>query len=235
MLELRDVQVSYGEVRALRGISLKVEEGQIVTLIGANGAGKSTTLRTISGLLKPTSGSIHFDGKELNGTEPHEITRSGLIHVPEGRMLLENMTVRENLLAGAYCRSDKDAIQSDLGDVETRFPILAERNAQKARTLSGGERQMLAIGRALMSRPKLLMLDEPSLGLAPKLVEEMFESVSTLKSEGTTILLVEQNAYGALAVADYAYVLRVGEVVVEKDARSLLTDKSLLDAYLGEA
>ena len=235
MLELRDVEVSYGEVRALRGISLTVGEGQVVTLIGANGAGKSTTLRTISGLLKPTSGSIHFDGEELNGTEPHEITQAGLIHVPEGRMLLEDMTVRENLLAGAYCRSDHDAIQVDLRAVEERFPILAERKTQKARTLSGGERQMLAIGRALMARPRLLMLDEPSLGLAPKLVEEMFESVSTLKSEGTTILLVEQNAYGALAVADYAYVLRVGEIVVEEDARSLLSNKSLLDAYLGEA
>ena len=235
MLELRDVEVSYGEVRALRGISLTVGEGQVVTLIGANGAGKSTTLRTISGLLKPTSGSIHFDGEELTGTEPHEITQAGLIHVPEGRMLLEDMTVRENLLAGAYCRSDHDAIQVDLRAVEERFPILAERKTQKARTLSGGERQMLAIGRALMARPRLLMLDEPSLGLAPKLVEEMFESVSTLKNEGTTILLVEQNAYGALAVADYAYVLRVGEIVVEEDARSLLSNKSLLDAYLGEA
>ena len=172
---------------------------------------------------------------ELDGTEPHEITQSGLIHVPEGRMLLESMTVRENLLAGAYCRRDKDGIQSDLESVEARFPILEERKSQKASTLSGGERQMLAIGRALMARPKLLMLDEPSLGLAPKLVEQMFESVSTLKAEGTTILLVEQNAYGALAVADYAYVLRVGEIVVEEDAKSLLANKSFLDAYLGEA
>lgn len=235
MLELRNIEVSYGEVQALRSVSLKVEEGQIVTLIGANGAGKSTTLRTISGLLKPTSGTISFNGEELNGSEPHEITQSGLIHVPEGRMLLDNMTVRENLLAGAYCRRDRDGIQKDLRAVEERFPILSERRGQKAMTLSGGERQMLAIGRALMAKPKLLMLDEPSLGLAPKLVQEMFESVSALKAEGTTILLVEQNAYGALAVADYAYVLRVGEVVVEQDAQSLLTNKSLLDAYLGEA
>ena len=235
MLELRDVDVFYGEVQALRGVSLKVEAGQIVTLIGANGAGKSTTLRTISGLLRPNRGTIRFDGVELNGTEPHEITQSGLIHVPEGRMLLESMTVRENLLAGAYCRRDKDGIQSDLEAVEGRFPILEERKSQKASTLSGGERQMLAIGRALMARPKLLMLDEPSLGLAPKLVEQMFESVSTLRAEGTTILLVEQNAYGALAVADHAYVLRVGEVVVEEDAKSLLANKSFLDAYLGEA
>ena len=235
MLELRDIDVFYGEVQALRGVSLSVEAGQIVTLIGANGAGKSTTLRTISGLLRPTRGTIRFDGQELNGTEPHDITQSELIHVPEGRMLLENMTVRENLLAGAFCRRDKDGIQSDLEAVEARYPILEERRSQKASTLSGGERQMLAIGRALMARPKLLMLDEPSLGLAPKLVEQMFESVSTLKAEGTTILLVEQNAYGALAVADYAYVLRVGEIVVEEDAKSLLANKSFLDAYLGEA
>ena len=235
MLELRDIDVFYGEVQALRGVSLRVEAGQIVTLIGANGAGKSTTLRTISGLLRPKRGTIRFDGSELNGTEPHDITQSGLIHVPEGRMLLEGMTVRENLLAGAYCRRDKDGIQSDLEAVEGRFPILEERKSQKASTLSGGERQMLAIGRALMARPKLLMLDEPSLGLAPKLVEQMFESVSTLKAEGTTILLVEQNAYGALAVADYAYVLRVGEIVVEEEAKSLLANKSFLDAYLGEA
>ena len=235
MLELRDIDVFYGEVQALRGVSLKVEAGQIVTLIGANGAGKSTTLRTISGLLRPNRGAIRFDGMELDGTEPHDITQAGLIHVPEGRMLLESMTVRENLLAGAYCRRDKDGIQSDLEAVEARFPILDERKSQKASTLSGGERQMLAIGRALMARPKLLMLDEPSLGLAPKLVEQMFESVSSLKAEGTTILLVEQNAYGALAVADYAYVLRVGEVVVEEDAKSLLANKNFLDAYLGEA
>ena len=235
MLELRDIDVFYGEVQALRGVSLSVEAGRIVTLIGANGAGKSTTLRTISGLLRPKRGTIRFDGRELHGTEPHEVTQSGLIHVPEGRMLLENMTVRENLLAGAFCRRDKDGIQSDLEAVEARFPILEERRSQKASTLSGGERQMLAIGRALMARPKLLMLDEPSLGLAPKLVEQMFESVSTLKAEGTTILLVEQNAYGALAVADYAYVLRVGEIVVEEDAKSLLANKSFLDAYLGEA
>ena len=235
MLELRDIDVFYGEVQALRGVSLSVEAGQIVTLIGANGAGKSTTLRTISGLLRPTRGTIRFDGQELNGTEPHDITQSGLIHVPEGRVLLENMTVRENLLAGAFCRRDKDGIQSDLEAVEARYPTLEERRSQKASTLSGGERQMLAIGRALMARPKLLMLDEPSLGLAPKLVEQMFESVSTLKAEDTTILLVEQNAYGALAVADYAYVLRVGEIVVEEDAKSLLANKSFLDAYLGEA
>ena len=235
MLELRDIDVFYGEVQALRGVSLKVEAGRIVTLIGANGAGKSTTLRTISGLLRPNRGTIRFDGMEVGGTEPHEITQAGLIHVPEGRMLLESMTVRENLLAGAYCRRDKDGIQSDLEAVEGRFPILEERKSQKASTLSGGERQMLAIGRALMARPKLLMLDEPSLGLAPKLVEQMFESVSALKAEGTTILLVEQNAYGALAVADYAYVLRVGEIVVEEDAKSLLANKNFLDAYLGEA
>ncbi|MGI9302528.1 MAG: ABC transporter ATP-binding protein [Gammaproteobacteria bacterium] len=182
MLELSDIEVKYGEVRALGGVSLKVDEGQIVTLVGANGAGKTTTLRTVSGLLEPSAGTIKFEGRDLAGMEPHEVTRAGIVHVPEGRMLLEDMTVRENLLAGAYCRADQAEIRSDLDAVEARFPILGERKDQKARTLSGGERQMLAIGRVLMARPRLLMLDEPSLGLAPKLVEEMFESVSTLRA-----------------------------------------------------
>ena len=235
MLEIRDVEVHYGEVKALKGISLDVAEGQIVTLVGANGAGKTTTLRTVSGLLQASTGSIQFDGQDIGGREPHEVTREGLVHVPEGRMLLEDMTVKENLLAGAFCRDDKDAIRIDLEAVGKRFPILEERAQQKARTLSGGERQMLAVGRALMARPRLLMLDEPSLGLAPKLVEDMFRTVSRLREEGTTILLVEQNAYGALAIADHAYVLRVGEVVLQEDAKSLLKNKSLLDAYLGEA
>ncbi|MBL93982.1 MAG: ABC transporter ATP-binding protein [Magnetovibrio sp.] len=235
MLELCDIQVHYGEVKAVKGISLQVNQGKIVTLIGANGAGKSTTLRTISGLLRPSEGSILFDGAEISEHEPHEITGLGVIHVPEGRMLLEDMTVRENLLAGAFYRQDRSDVLTDLNNIETRFPILSERHSQKARTLSGGERQMLAVGRAMMARPKVMMLDEPSLGLAPKLVDEMFKTVSELRDEGTTILLVEQNAYGALAIADYAYVMRVGEVVVEEDAKSLLTNKSLLDAYLGEA
>lgn len=235
MLEVRDIEVHYGEVKALKGVSLDVKEGQIVTLVGANGAGKTTTLRTVSGLLQTTAGSIRFEEKALDGREPHEVTREGVVHVPEGRMLLEDMTVKDNLLAGAFCRDDKDAIQVDLEEMGTRFPILRERAQQKARTLSGGERQMLAIARALMARPKLLMLDEPSLGLAPKLVEEMFTTVSQLRNDGTTILLVEQNAYGALSIADHAYVLRVGEVILEEEAKSLLKNKNLLDAYLGEA
>lgn len=235
MLEIRNIEVRYGEVRALKGVSLDVKQGQIVALIGANGAGKTTTLRTVSGLLQAKTGSIRFGDTMLNGKIPHEVTRTGVIHVPEGRMLLENMTVRENLLAGAFCRDDKDAILVDIESMGKRFPILKERAHQKARTLSGGERQMLAIARALMARPKLLMLDEPSLGLAPKLVAEMFVTVSRLREEGTTILLVEQNAYGALSIADHAFVLRVGEVVLEEEARSLLKNKSLLDAYLGEA
>ncbi len=235
MLEISDLHVSYGEVRAVKGISVKVSPGQVVTLVGANGAGKTTILRTISGLLQAKEGIIKFADKDITSIPPHQVTESGLIHVPEGRMLLEDMTVNENLRAGAYCRSDKDEIEADIVKVEKRFPILRERAEQKARTLSGGERQMLAIGRALMSRPRLLMLDEPSLGLAPLIVQEMFDTIQQLKEEGTTILLVEQNAYGALAVADYAYVLRVGEVVAEDTASKLLKNKEFLDAYLGEA
>ena len=234
MLEIKNLQVSYGEVKAVKGVSINVPPGKVVTLVGANGAGKTTILRTVSGLLRATAGSITFGGRQIEKESPHLITASGLVHVPEGRMLLEDMTVRENLLAGAYCRTDKDEIASDINTVEARFPILKERSNQKSRTLSGGERQMLAIGRALMSKPRLLMLDEPSLGLAPLIVEQMFRTVSQLKEEGTTILLVEQNAYGALAVADYAYVLRVGEVVAEDSAAALLKKRDFLDAYLGE-
>lgn len=235
MLEIRDLEVSYGEIRAVKGISVDVGPGQVVTFVGANGAGKTTTLRTISGLVPAKSGSIKFSGAEISKSEPHTITRMGVIHVPEGRMLLEDMTVVENLHAGAFCRDDKDEIEADIAKVGERFPILKERAQQKVRTLSGGERQMLAFGRALMAKPRLLMLDEPSLGLAPILVEEMFKTIAQLKDEGTTILLVEQNAYGALAVADYAYVLRVGEVVASDEANKLLKNKSFLDAYLGEA
>lgn len=235
MLEISNLHVSYGEVRAVKGISIKVSPGQVVTLVGANGAGKTTILRTISGLLQAKEGSIQFADQDITSTPPHQVTLSGLIHVPEGRMLLEDMTVNENLRAGAYCRSDKDEIEADIAKVEKRFPILRERAEQKSRTLSGGERQMLAIGRALMSRPRLLMLDEPSLGLAPLIVREMFNTIQQLKDEGTTILLVEQNAYGALAVADYAYVLRVGEVVAEDTVSNLLKNRDFIDAYLGEA
>lgn len=234
MLEVTNLHVSYGEVKAVKGVSIKVSPGQVVTLVGANGAGKTTILRTISGLLKATEGAIKFGERQIQHDSPHEITATGLVHVPEGRMLLEDMTVNENLRAGAYCRSDKDGIEGDISKVEARFPILKERAQQKSRTLSGGERQMLAIGRALMSKPRLLMLDEPSLGLAPLIVQEMFKTVRELKEAGTTILLVEQNAYGALAVADYAYVLRVGEVIAEDSAAALLKNRDFLDAYLGE-
>lgn len=234
MLEITNLHVSYGEVKAVKGVSIKVSPGQVVTLVGANGAGKTTILRTISGLLKATEGAIKFGERQIQHDSPHEITATGLVHVPEGRMLLEDMTVNENLRAGAYCRSDKDGIEGDIRKVEARFPILKERAQQKSRTLSGGERQMLAIGRALMSKPRLLMLDEPSLGLAPLIVQEMFKTVRELKEAGTTILLVEQNAYGALAVADYAYVLRVGEVIAEDSAAALLKNRDFLDAYLGE-
>lgn len=235
MLEVTNLHVSYGEVKAVKGVSINVSPGQVVTLVGANGAGKTTILRTISGLLKATEGAIKFGERQIQHDSPHEITATGLVHVPEGRMLLEDMTVNENLRAGAYCRSDKDGIEGDISKVEARFPILKERAQQKSRTLSGGERQMLAIGRALMSKPRLLMLDEPSLGLAPLIVQEMFKTVRELKEAGTTILLVEQNAYGALAVADYAYVLRVGEVIAEDSAAALLKNRDFLDAYLGEA
>ncbi len=234
MLEVSDLQVRYGEVTAVKGISIKVGEGQVVTLVGANGAGKTTTLRTISGLLKPCGGGIRFDGHELDGQEPFKITRLGLVHVPEGRMLVDEMTVRENLLTGAYCRNGSADVMADLAGIEERFPILRERAQQKAQTLSGGERQMLAIGRALMARPRLLMLDEPSLGLAPMIVDEVFRTIAELRDEGVTILLVEQNAYRALAIADYAYVLRVGNVVAEDEAGTLLKNRDVLDAYLGE-
>ncbi len=234
MLTLESVQVLYGEVTAVRDVSLEVGDGQIIAVVGANGAGKTTTLRTISGLLRPHSGAIRFDGQSITGLEPYRITRMGIAHVPEGRMLTDDMTVRENLLSGAFWRTDKAAVQSDLTAVEERFPVLSERAHQKARTLSGGERQMLAIGRALMARPKLLMLDEPSLGLAPMVVEHVFRTISQLRDEGATVLLVEQNAYQALAIADYAYVMRVGSVVVHDKADALLRNRDLLDAYLGE-
>ncbi|MCK0103248.1 ABC transporter ATP-binding protein [Pseudohalocynthiibacter sp. F2068] len=234
MLEVKNLHVSYGEVKAVKGISLNVKQGQLVSLVGSNGAGKTTILRTISGLIGATQGSITFGGKELLKLGAHQVTRTGLIHVPEGRMLIEDMTVNENLRAGAFCRNDKSAIEEDILEVEERFPILRQRAKQKARTLSGGERQMLAIARAQLARPRLLMLDEPSLGLAPLIVQEMFRTLSELKKSGTTILLVEQNAYGALAIADYAYVLRVGEVVAEDTAKNLLENRDFLDAYLGE-
>lgn len=233
MLDITALSVRYGSVTAIRNVSMSVRKGEIVTLIGANGAGKTTLLKTVSGLLSPASGRITFRGQDLVGREPHLIARMGIVHVPEGRKLVPSMTVEENLRCGAYRRRDPEAVEADLEAVLNRFPQLRERTRQQAVTLSGGERQMLAFGRALMARPELLMLDEPSLGLAPLLVEEVFEIIRGLKREGKTILLVEQNAAEALACADRAYVMRVGEVAMEGPSSELLRSPALREAYLG--
>lgn len=233
LLTVTDLSVSYGSIQALRGISLRVEAGEIVTLIGGNGAGKSTTLRTISGLLSPRSGTIEFDGQIIQGQPPHRIAQSGLIHVPEGRGIFANLTVEENLQLGAYFRHDKAAIRADRERALTLFPRVRERLQQQAGTLSGGEQQMLAIARALLARPKLLMLDEPSLGLAPQIVQTIFQVIREINQEGTTILLVEQNASMALQVAHRAYVLEVGCIQMEGDAKSLAASDDVRKAYLG--
>ena len=233
MLKIENLCVSYGGIKALRGISLEVPDGKIVTLIGANGAGKSTTLRTISGLVKADSGSITYDGQELLGKPINKILEAGIAQSPEGRRVFANLTVLENLKAGAYLRTDKDGIEKDIKWVYELFPRLEERHWQLAGTLSGGEQQMLAVGRALMSRPKLLMLDEPSMGLAPLLVEQIFDIIRQLHADGTTILLVEQNAQAALAVADRGYVLETGRVVTEGTGAELLESDTIRKAYLG--
>ncbi len=233
MLELDGVDVHYGGIHALRGVSLKVEAGEVVTLIGANGAGKTTTLRAISGLVRPTKGKVRFDGKDLTGVPAHQIVASGLVHAPEGRGIFSNMTVEENLDLGAFLRHDKTAVAKDREHALTLFPRLRERLAQNAGTLSGGEQQMLAIARALLSRPRLLLLDEPSLGLAPQIVATIFKIVRTIAAEGTTILLVEQNAHMALGVASRAYVLEVGEIVLQGPAAQLAKDDKIRKAYLG--
>jgi branched-chain amino acid transport system ATP-binding protein len=233
MLEVREIDVHYGGIHALKGVSLDVEEGSIVTLVGANGAGKSTTLRAISGLLRPTKGSVTFRGNRVVGLPPHEIVRLGLAHAPEGRGIFANMTTSENLDLGAYARTDKAAVAADKAHVLELFPRLRERLEQSAGTLSGGEQQMLAIGRALLARPKLLLLDEPSLGLAPQLVQTIFKIIRQIHAEGTTILLVEQNAHMALAVADDAYVLEVGRVALHDRAAKLAQDEGVRKAYLG--
>jgi branched-chain amino acid transport system ATP-binding protein len=233
LLELSDVHVHYGKVEALKGISLAVDEGEIVTIIGGNGAGKSTTLKTISGLRPVTSGSIRFDGREIVGTPPHEIVRLGICQVPEGRGIFPDMTVRENLEMGAFARKDKAGQARDAARVFDLFPRLAERRTQAGGTLSGGEQQMLAIGRALMAAPKLLLLDEPSMGLAPRLVAQIFDIVVEINRQGTPILLVEQNAAQALRRADRAYVLETGRVVHSAEAGVLLDDESVRAAYLG--
>ena len=234
MLEVKDLHVSYGGIRALRGVNLEVPDGKIVTLIGANGAGKSTLLRTISGLVKAESGSITYDGKELLGMPINKILELGIAQVPEGRRVFTNLSVLENLKIGAYLRKDKAGIPKDIEWVYELFPRLQERSWQMAGTLSGGEQQMLAVGRALMSRPKLMMMDEPSLGLAPLVVKGIFEIIREINRQGVTVLLIEQNANMALKTADLAYVLETGEITLHGTGAELLTNEAVKRAYLGE-
>ncbi len=234
MLEIKNLHVSYGAIKALHGISLSVKQGSIVTLIGSNGAGKSTTLRAISGLVKPRSGEILFEGKVISGLPAHQIVALGLSHVPEGRMVFANLTVNENLMMGAYLQRDKAVIQQELELVFKTFPRLQEREKQIAGTLSGGEQQMLAIGRALMSKPKFLMMDEPSLGIAPLLVKTIFEKIVEInRTHGITILLVEQNANLALEISHYGYVLETGKIILQNESAALRQDPKVRSAYLG--
>ena len=234
MLEVKDLKVAYGKILAVKQISFSVDEGQVVTLIGTNGAGKTTTLRTISGLIRPASGTILFQGKRIDAVPAHEIVTLGLAHSPEGRKIFPQMTVEENLLLGAFTRSDSSGIREDLKAAYDLFPILGERRNQQAGTFSGGEQQMLAMGRAMMSRPKLLMLDEPSMGLSPLMMKVIMATVRTLQSQGTTILLVEQNAQAALKLADHGYVLEVGKIVLQGTGKDLLGNDAVRKAYLGE-
>jgi branched-chain amino acid transport system ATP-binding protein len=233
MLRLDDLHVYYGEIHALKGVALEVQQGEIVALLGNNGAGKTTTLKTISGLLVPRRGAVHFEDKSLVGTAPHDVVGLGIGHVPEGRRIFNRLTVRENLMMGAFLRRD-GGIDADLQRVFALFPRLLERIAQVAGTLSGGEQQMLAIGRALMARPRMLLLDEPSMGLAPVLVEQIFETIAEVNRQGTTILLVEQNASMALSVAHRGYVLETGAIVLAGSAAALSEDADVRRAYLGE-
>ena len=234
MLELQDLTVSYGGIQALKGISLQVGEGEIVTLIGANGAGKSTTLRTISGLEKPQGGKILYNGEDITGKPSKYMVQQGLILVPEGRLIFPDMTVLENLKIGAYLRRDRD-VEADIRHVYKLFPRLKERAWQMAGTLSGGEQQMLAVGRALMSKPKLLMMDEPSLGLAPLVVKDIFSIIRTIRDSGVTVLLIEQNANAALKIADRGYVLETGRITLEGSGKELLSDPAVRSAYLGKS
>ena len=235
MLEVRDLRVAYGKIEAVKGISLSVEAGQVVTLIGGNGAGKTTTLRTISGLLRPTAGSVVFEGQPIHHLPAHEIVERGIAQAPEGRRIFPRMTVLENLELGAFSRSDPPTeVKADLDRVFELFPVLEERRAQSAGTLSGGEQQMLAIGRALMSRPRLLMLDEPSMGLSPIMMERITSTLKELEAQGTTILLVEQNAQAALSLADQGYVMETGRIVLSGTGAELLRDEQVRKAYLGE-
>lgn len=233
LLELKNVVASYGNIKALKGISLSVEEGKIVTLIGANGAGKSTTMKTIMGVMKPGEGDILFEGQSIKGKKPYQIVSSGLVLVPEGRQILQSMTVAENLEMGAYQRKDKAGIAEDMEKVFAQFPRLKERMSQYGGTLSGGEQQMLAIGRAMMARPKVMLLDEPSMGLAPLVVQQIFDVVKKINQNGTTVLLVEQNARKALQIADYAYVMETGKIVLQGPAQQVASDPSVMAAYLG--
>lgn len=233
MLELKDVHTYYGNIHALKGVSLTVDKGEIVTLIGSNGAGKSTTLRTIQGINRPRSGSIVLEGEELEKLPPHEIALRGVAQSPEGRLIFPQMTVLENLEMGAYARKDKSGMPQDLERVFMLFPRLKERIGQKGGTLSGGEQQMLAMGRALMARPRILLLDEPSMGLSPILVELIFETIQTINQEGTTILLVEQNALMALSIANRGYVIQTGEIIISDTAEKLKANEMVRKSYLG--
>jgi branched-chain amino acid transport system ATP-binding protein len=234
MLEIEGLHVKYGGIHALKGISVNVEEMRIVTLLGANGAGKTTTIKAVSGMVPITAGDVRFLGRSLKNMPAHAIQKLGLVHIPEGRKIFANLTVRENLIMGAYNNSDKKDVARTMDRIFAAFPILEMRSDQLGGTLSGGEQQMLAIGRAMMSRPKLLMMDEPSLGLAPQLVAEVFEVIRRIHEAGTTILLIEQNAWGALEVADYAYVLENGRMALEGKGPDLLANDAVRQAYLGE-
>lgn len=233
MLKVENLVVHYGAIKALRGISFEVNQGEIITLIGSNGAGKTTTLHAISNIIKKTSGTVSFDGVDITAAQADKIVKSGLVQVPEGRRIFANLTVRENLDMGAYTRKDRAGIAADMDKVYELFPRLKERIRQVAGTLSGGEQQMLAIGRALMTSPRLLLLDEPSMGLAPILVDEIFHIIKTINAAGTTVLLVEQNAFKALSLATRAYILETGTIVKEGTGKDLLRDDSVREAYLG--
>ena len=234
MLEVKDLEVYYGMIQAIKGISFEVNEGEIVSLIGANGAGKTTILHTITGLLSPKKGSVLFEGKEITKIPAHKIVSLGMAHVPEGRRVFAQLSVYQNLKMGAYTRKDKDELEKTLETVYKRFPRLEERKNQLAGTLSGGEQQMLAMGRALMSHPRIILMDEPSMGLSPILVNEIFDIIQSVSASGTTVLLVEQNAKKALSIADRAYVLETGNIVMTGDAKELMNDDSIKKAYLGE-
>ena len=234
LLKVTDLVVSYGGIEALKGISFDVEQGQIVTLIGANGAGKSTTLRTISGLVPPKDGRIYFEGRDITDLNTQKIVETGIAMVPEGRRVFANLSVLENLRIGAYLRKDKDVIEEDIQYVYDLFPRLKERSWQLAGTLSGGEQQMLAVGRAVMTRPKLIMMDEPSLGLAPLVVKDIFKIIRTLKGTGMTVLLIEQNANAALHACDYAYVMETGRITTSGTGEELLASEAIQEAYLGK-